>query len=63
MSAGSQDRFEGRGGSLIQQMKIPNFKQQITNKSQVPILNIQNVWSAGGGLVIVICLKFVICDL
>jgi len=39
---------------------------EITNKSQIPILNDQNkkqVWSAGGGLVIAICLIFVICDL
>ena len=39
---------------------------EITNKSQIPIPNDQNikqVWSAGGGLVIVICLGFVICYL
>jgi hypothetical protein len=36
------------------QVKIPNSKHQITNKSQIPIFNDQNknqVWSAGGGLV------------
>jgi|GEM_PF-3421591 hypothetical protein len=46
--------------------EIPNSKHQITNKSQIPIPNDQNikqVWSAGGGLVIVICLGFVICYL
>ena len=35
-------------------------------KYQIPILNDQNkkqVWSAAGGLVIVICLIFDICDL
>jgi hypothetical protein len=43
--------------------EIPSSKHQITNKSQIPIFNDQNtkqVWSAGGGLVIVICLIFVI---
>ena len=43
--------------------KIPNSKHQIPNKFQIPIFNVQNVWSAGGGLVIGICLKFVILDL
>jgi hypothetical protein len=38
---------------------------EITNKSQIPIFNDQNkkqVWSAAGGLVIVICLIFVILN-
>jgi hypothetical protein len=53
--------------SEIPSLKIPNSKHQITNKSQIPILNDQNVWSAGGGSVIGICLifwdLFDICDL
>ena len=51
---------------MMECCKISNSKHQITNKSQIPILNDQNtkqVWSAGGGLVIVICLIFVISDL
>ena len=46
--------------------EIPDSKHQITNKSQAPIFNDQNkkqVWSTAGGLVIVICLIFGICDL
>jgi hypothetical protein len=27
--------------------KIPNYKHQITNKSQIPILNVQNVLNFG----------------
>jgi len=49
------------------QVKTPNPKHQITNKSQIPIFNDQNknqVWSAGGGLVPPSAdYLFVICDL
>jgi len=37
--------------------KIPIFKYQITNKSQIPIFNDQNIWDLGH------CDLFVICDL
>ena len=61
------EQYAHRIGIFMQtwcQQKIPNPKHQITNKSQIPIFNNQNtkdVWSAGGGLVIVICdLEFLI---
>ena len=61
---------------MMEHSKISNSKHQITNKSQIPILNDQNRFgilklgtrpqggeSGGPILVIVICLFFVICDL
>ena len=51
----------GRGG-VRQTYEIPNSKHQITNKSQIPILNDQNRFGISN-LVIVIYLIFVICDL
>ena len=49
-----------QSAGVMEHDKISNFKHQITNKSQIPILNDQNrfgIWNFGD------CDLFDICDL